>query len=313
MEKKALLVGINAYPGAPLRGCLNDVDQLHTLLTEQYSFTDENIRVLRDADATAANIEAGLTWLAEAGPESDAGDVRVFHFSGHGTYKADENGDEPDGRDECLVPYDYQTAGYITDDRLGQLYDNFPRASNLTLIMDCCHSGSIQRVPDPRGEDEIVFRFLPVSEEEWAAIDAAREQYEQDREAFVRDEVRRFVREAEGDVSDEEFDRRFRSAWRTFGRRRSRFGDVVNRENNILLAAARDVQTAADARIQGDYHGAFTWHLVDAIGRVGATASITDLMSTLSEAMAQARYTQTPQFECRRVHKNRALFASFTD
>ena len=31
--------------------------------------------------------------------------MRVFHYSGHGSYVADLSGDEPDESDECLVPF----------------------------------------------------------------------------------------------------------------------------------------------------------------------------------------------------------------
>ena len=44
------------------------------------------------------------------------GDYLFFHYSGHGGQQADKDGDEADGKDETLVPLDYQTAGQITDD-----------------------------------------------------------------------------------------------------------------------------------------------------------------------------------------------------
>ena len=144
--RRALLVGINAYPDAPLRGCINDVQQMKGLLKQYYGFQDDGIKLLLDGDATAAGIEAGLEWLAEGGAEVDA--VRVFHYSGHGSYVADKNGDEPDGRDECLVPVDYESVGFITDDVLKTFYDRFPEEGNLTLVMDSCHSGTVNRAPE---------------------------------------------------------------------------------------------------------------------------------------------------------------------
>ena len=143
--RRALLVGINAYPDAPLRGCINDVRQMKGLLKQFYGFQDDGIKLLLDGDATAAGIKAGLAWLAEGGADADA--VRIFHYSGHGTYVADKNGDEPDGRDECLVPFDYKSAGFITDDVLKTLYDRFPVSGNLTLVMDSCHSGTVNKAP----------------------------------------------------------------------------------------------------------------------------------------------------------------------
>jgi hypothetical protein len=177
--RKALLVGINGYPDAPLRGCINDVRQMTGLLKQFYGFQDDGIKLLVDGDATAAGIRAGLAWLAEGGADADA--VRIFHYSGHGTYVADKNGDEPDGRDECLVPFDYKSAGFITDDALKTLYDRFPVSGNLTLVMDSCHSGTVNKAP----VEDIVFRFLPVSDAEQEKIDAAAAKFVQDQQEYV--------------------------------------------------------------------------------------------------------------------------------
>lgn len=305
MLKKALLVGINAYTAAPLRGCLNDVDQLYQLLTSQFGFPAENVRMLRDAEATTKGITEGLAWLAEDGGDPSA--VRIFHYSGHGTLAPDRNGDEPDGRDECIVPYDYQTAGFMTDDTLAELYDRFPTASNLTLLMDCCHSGTIQRLDDPNnpGED-IVFRFLPVSYQDWEAMDEARVKYEIEREAFVSRKLQEFAT-----LPPEEQEKQRDLLVRAFDRKRGRFGDVVNRESNILLAAARAEQTAADARIAGGYYGAFTWHLVDVLSNAGETPTYAQVIAALGEKLYTAGYTQVPQLECRAANRNRPIFSPF--
>ena len=49
---RALLVGINAYPGAPLAGCLNDVTDMATFLTSKSGFAADSIRLLTDSRAT---------------------------------------------------------------------------------------------------------------------------------------------------------------------------------------------------------------------------------------------------------------------
>jgi uncharacterized caspase-like protein len=50
MAKKALLIGINRYkiPGADLRGCVNDVKNMQTVLTQYYGFASKDISVLRN-------------------------------------------------------------------------------------------------------------------------------------------------------------------------------------------------------------------------------------------------------------------------
>ena len=65
MAKKALLIGINRYkiPGADLRGCVNDVNNLRGILTESYGFKGSDITVLTDFDATKAAMQAGIKKL----------------------------------------------------------------------------------------------------------------------------------------------------------------------------------------------------------------------------------------------------------
>ena len=84
--RKALLVGINKYPSAPLRGCVNDVLLLYKILTEQYSFKAKNVNVLTDEEATKVNILAGLKKLVTG---TNPGDVVFFHYSGHGCLSGD--------------------------------------------------------------------------------------------------------------------------------------------------------------------------------------------------------------------------------
>lgn len=300
MIKKALLVGINAYPSSPLRGCLNDVQQIHDLLTGTYGFASGDIKILRDGEATLSGIERELAWLAEAGPGSDAGDVRVFHYSGHGSYVADTSGDEPDGADECLVPVDYKTSGMLIDDRLAELYEKIPAGSNLTLLMDCCHSGTNQRDL----ERDMVFRFLPVAEDELDKIEQARTKYEEEQEAFIVSKLR----EAR-DLKEEELESKVKDLLQAF--KATRFGDVSNREGNILLAGCKDIQTSADAYISGDYHGAFTYYLIDSIKSLGTTATYRQVASALASRLKQNRYSQIPQLEGKRENKDIPIFSAF--
>lgn len=150
--RRALCVGINDYATRPLAGCLADVESWSAVLGRA-GFT---VSRLLDRDATRANIVAQLESMIAA---SSKGDVIVFQYSGHGTQLRDENGDETDGKDEALVPYDWETGAFLLDDDLGKIYAQLPDGVNLTCFMDCCHSGD-----NPRfligGADERP-RFLP--------------------------------------------------------------------------------------------------------------------------------------------------------
>ncbi len=298
--RKALLVGINAYASAPLRGCVNDVKQVKDLLAKYYGFADADAKVLLDRDATVKAIKDGLKWLAEGGSDPDA--VRVFHFSGHGYFVPDQNGDEPDGRDECLVPYDYESAGFLTDDTLKKLYDKFPASGNLTLLMDCCHSGTVQR-----DLNDVVYRFLPAKLEDVEKADEAKRRFNSARESYVVEQLR-----AIGDVnalSTDELRSKVGDLIKSF--EKGRFGDVRVRESNVLLAGCRDDQQSADAHIENDYHGAFTYYLADAIVKSNGSITHHDLIAAMSRNLEAGRYVQIPQLECRGGRENRAAFKSF--
>ncbi len=143
MAKRALLVGINAYPNPrnALRGCVNDVMQMLRLLVDHFGFgADNTVRTLTDARATTAAITAGLRWLvAGARP----GDVLVFHYSGHGSQVPDRHGDEgDDGLDEIICPYDLDWDDPFTDDDLHAIVKGVPAGASLAVVLDCCHSGT---------------------------------------------------------------------------------------------------------------------------------------------------------------------------
>lgn len=164
--KRALLIGINAYPRiTPLSGCVNDVMLMKEILAGRFGFAEEHMNVLLDGAATRNDILRAFDRLVA---ETEPDDIVVFYFAGHGSQMTDFEGDESSGYDSTIMPYD--TEGWsginrdITDDeihvRLGSLGE---RTQFITLIFDCCHSGSITRDADgpraramPRDErDEI--------------------------------------------------------------------------------------------------------------------------------------------------------------
>mgnify|MGYP002640861502 CR=1 FL=1 len=55
MKKKALLVGINDYPGnSKLQGCVNDCLLMYKVLKNKYGFTD--IKLITDTECDKQNI-----------------------------------------------------------------------------------------------------------------------------------------------------------------------------------------------------------------------------------------------------------------
>ena len=146
VKKRALLVGIN-YKGtnSELGGCLNDVANIKAMLIAKYDYREEEIIDLTDNSKekpTYANIIKYLKWLIE----DDRYTNLYFHYSGHGTWLKDdapEGKEELDGRDECLVPLDYQTSGVIPDDILNRILREKCESAKLTCVIDACFSGTV--------------------------------------------------------------------------------------------------------------------------------------------------------------------------
>lgn len=143
--KRAVLVGINyKNTDLQLRGCINDVRNMTQMLTTNFGFDKENVRLLTEEDAitpSKTNIIENIVWLTR---ETKPGDTIVFYYSGHGSYVKDTSGDEVDGKDEVLVPLDYETEGYISDDMLfDYLLKPLQAGVRVFLMTDCCHSGTL--------------------------------------------------------------------------------------------------------------------------------------------------------------------------
>jgi len=146
--RKAVTIGIN-YLCLPrgrgqLSGCINDSDTIMGLLTERFGFQDNQIRRLRDDRSdmmpTKANILEAFRWLTEG---AQPGDHLFLHYSGHGGQMEDKSGDEQDGKDDTLIPCDFQHTGQITDDQLyAMLVATLPKGCRLIVVLDCCHSGT---------------------------------------------------------------------------------------------------------------------------------------------------------------------------
>lgn len=288
--KKALLVGINRYPDPDneLKGCINDVHQMAETLKSRFGFPgDGNMRLLTDARATTKAILDGLAWLtAGASP----GDSLVFHYSGHGSRVPDKNGDETTDRlDEILCPYDLDWKRPLTDDDLAAACSDVPRGVLLTVILDCCHSGTGLRDFAPAGNLHDPTGLLrPVNPvHSGSALRCGN-----------------FVRPRGIPPSDAPDRQRFlrhpgtpHPAPPPPRRPARRFGVSVTRTNAVLIAACRDDQTSADAWIDGGYHGAHTYHLCRTLGNGTRDLTYRALVSAAGTALSRAGFAQVPQLE----------------
>lgn len=266
MAKRALLIGINKYkiPGADLRGCVNDVKNLSAVLKEYYGFGAADIKTLLDLQATKKNMQAAIRALITG---ASKGDTLLLHYSGHGANVPDNNGDEADGRDEILCPTDLDWKDPLTDDWLRSTFNRMKKGVSLTVIMDCCHSGTNTRAILPP-DAPIVPRYLP---NPW---DIMAEESGRKLKGTVRGELRASSRAA---------------------RKKS---DVVHADiPELLITGCRSTQTSADAHIGGSFNGALTWNLVASIKEAKGKVSYRELHAKTIAKLKAGGFDQVPQLE----------------
>lgn len=138
-NKKALLIGINYLNTQyQLSGCINDTNNIKELLSS-CGFND--LKILTDNTSIKPTKTNILNELKSLIVNAKSGDVLFFHFSGHGSWTYDNNGDENDGRDEMIVSLDLD---YIIDDELKSvIQSNMKDGVTLIGLFDSCHSGTI--------------------------------------------------------------------------------------------------------------------------------------------------------------------------
>jgi len=135
--RTSLHLGLN-YGGttAELAGCATDARDWYEMVGE-LGYTPTV--VLEPSKA------AMLGYLRQHVASLRYGDRLLVTYSGHGTWLPDTDGDEPDGRDEALVPADFQTSGLLLDDELLDVWAGVPFGARVVFVSDSCHSGSVTR------------------------------------------------------------------------------------------------------------------------------------------------------------------------
>jgi hypothetical protein len=134
--RRALVVGIDDYPTAPLAGCVNDAKALEVLLAQNHDGSPNfSVRLLTSdlESITRAVLREQIERLF-----ADAADVALFYFSGHGT----EN-----NLGGYLVTTDaarYDEGVSLTD--VLTLANNSP-VHEVVILLDSCFSGSFGQVP----------------------------------------------------------------------------------------------------------------------------------------------------------------------
>lgn len=247
-NKLALLIGIN-YTGSDneLKGCINDVYRIKDFLISKCGYLENNIKMLTDETdkkPTAMNILNEIGNLIIAGYYNKSKELFI-HYSGHGSYVKDTSGDELDNQDEALVPIDFNTAGFITDDLLHDYFVYLPADCKCICLFDCCHSGTIL------------------------------------------DLKYRYVKEGDNIIENE----------------KSKIESDV-----ILISGCKDVQTSADAFMDGKWAGAMTNAFLDTMEKYNYNITCFHLLKTMHDFMKEKGYEQIPQICSTKKVENTSLF-----
>jgi hypothetical protein len=157
----------------------------------------------------------------------------------------------------------------IADDELRARFSAIPDGVQLTAILDNCFSGTGTRAP-------IGFHTPD-------------------------DRRRRFFSPAlRGDpVLDD--------PWEAKSKRKEKFPQSGMKE--VLLSGCTDKQYSYDAKIDGVYHGAMTYHAIKAIQDANYALTYAQLYRALLDLLAETNYDQEPQLAGRDENMNRMIFS----
>jgi hypothetical protein len=254
MTNRALLVGINAYPGNELNGCINDVQGMAEFLTSSMGFATSDIRLLCDDRATTSAITERLGWLVQGATN---GDRLVLHYSGHGALLPlrDGSGAVTSVHDTiCPVDFDFSPEHAITDDDFRGIFQSIQPGVHFAWVSDSCHSGDLAR--ELRQGPPTRPRLFPMPADiAWRLRDANQK-----------------------------------------GLASTGFPKAIEHLKGALISGCRSDQTSADAFIQGSYHGALTYYLLQELTAGGGlTATLSTVVADVNRALLKDGYSQQPQ------------------
>ncbi len=293
----ALLIGINAYPSNPLSGCINDVadvkrffDEL-TLSNEEWQVSYRVLLAPHPDDLLIIN-KVGLDKIGFDAPDraniiqafshfdvekANTDDVFFFYYSGHGSQQDAPDGlktESSSGKLETILAVDSRLpGGYdLADKELRYLiwkathaikYQNDKPDIHFLAVMDCCHAGSGVRTDEVRSrmEKPAPAHVLPLQK------------------------MIGYLDAAEKGFTENAFMTQLKAGW-SF--KAGRF---------VQLAAARDDQTAKEKNFNGEYRGAFTYSLFEALRNGGMQLSYRQLLQKVDRVLRKRVSEQQAQID----------------
>jgi hypothetical protein len=268
----AILVGINAYPDRPLKGCVRDVQQIKSILQQHPIPTDIKVFTATKSSQpdkpgleedsslwpTFSNVTAAFR---EVTASAEPGHCVYIHFSGHGARMEPESefSDKNTG-DLALVllDKDVNRVKPLKGHRLAIVLNAMVNKGLIvTLVLDCCFSASVYRLKSEN------VRFLPF-----------------DAETFV--------------IDDEQPDE-------TIELEPSGYRDVsmqpnwmVDPNGYAVLAACGPHEEATEVIPDGVEHGALSFFLIHSLKDFGMNKRHRDVFYRLSPSFKEHKLEQNP-------------------
>lgn len=165
-KKWALIVGMESSKWGSCPGSDKDSNVMLGLI-KQYVDEDHIIK-FNDKQGTVAAVKKALEEQIAKVPEDG---LFIFTYSGHGGQynKSSSAKDETDGKDEFLCLYD----GALIDNDLWTIFGNCK--GRAVCIYDCCHSGTMYRLPHELEEGDEAEDRLPLERPFFAKYENVRD------------------------------------------------------------------------------------------------------------------------------------------
>lgn len=267
----ALLVGIDEYPASvtSLRGCVSDTAAIATYLSERVNRDGYELH-LQTLQNEAATRQAVIDGFRHHLSQVSKDDIVLFSYSGHGSWEEAPPEWwrlEPDRRYETLVCWDSRNDGGwdLADKELAQLIAEVAdKGPQITVILDCCHSGSGTREELP----EVRVRHIPPDPRDRPLSSYL--------VPFETSGAPQLTRSFPGENSA---------------------GAVISQGRHVLLAACHESETAKEYAVAGNHHGAFSYFLMETLRTANGSLTYRNLFKRADVLIRNQVISQSPQLE----------------